>query len=64
MTILTFILIVVLVGVALYFVNRIPWMEGNVKMFLNVTVIIILVIWFLSLIGILPAWDVAIPRVR
>lgn len=49
---LNFIIIVVLVGVLMWAVNAYIPMESRIKTFLNIAVVILLVLWFLSLIGI------------
>ncbi len=54
MGLLSLIVIIVLVGVILWAVNKYIPMEPNIKMFLNIVVIVILAFWVLSLFGILP----------
>ena len=45
MTIFSLIITIVIVGVALFVVNRAIPMDANIKMVLNVVVILLLVLW-------------------
>ena len=54
MGLLSLIIIIVLVGVLMWAVNKYIPMEQNIKTFLNIAVVVILIIWVLSLLGILP----------
>lgn len=64
MDLLTFLLVIVLVGVGLYVVNRKVPMQSTVKGILNAVVIICLVIWILSAFGLLDKIStVSVPRV-
>ena len=47
MSLVTLFLVVVIVGVALYLVNRYVPMEANVKKLLNIAVIVFLLIWII-----------------
>lgn len=54
MSLIGFIIVVVLVGAILWAVNKYIPMDETVRKILNVVVIIALVIWILSVFGILP----------
>ena len=58
MPLVTVILVIVVVGVVLYLVNRFVPMEPNIKQLLVWVVIIALVLWLLSLFGILDFLNV------
>lgn len=53
MPLLTIIVVIAVVGVALYAINRWLPMQPTVKSILNVAVIIILVLWPLKALGVL-----------
>ena len=55
MSLLTVILVLVVVGVVLWAINRFIPLDGNVKTLLNAAVIIILVIWLLKASGLLAS---------
>jgi hypothetical protein len=50
---LSLILVLVIVGVLLYLINRFVPMDGKIKTILNWVVVIILIIWLLNIFGIL-----------
>lgn len=65
MSIVSFIIIVILIGVLMWAANKYIPMSSGVKNFLNVAVVVLLVIWLLQLIGVLPVLtDWRIPKVR
>lgn len=64
MSIITFIVVVVVIGVILWLINTYIPMQANVKKFLNIAVIILLIVWLLYALGVLPAGDIRIPKVR
>lgn len=51
MSLLTLIVVIIVVGVLLWLVNRYVPMDGTVKTILNVVVIIILIVWILKATG-------------
>ena len=51
MSILTILIVLVVVGLALYLINRFVPMDAKVKTILNWAVIIVLVIWLLKGLG-------------
>lgn len=53
MPILTLIIVLVLIGVVLWLVNRYIPMDGNVKKILNIAVLIAVILWLLNVFGIL-----------
>lgn len=55
MSLLTVIIALVVVGFALWAINRFIPMDGNVKTLLNAAVIIILIIWLLKASGLLAS---------
>jgi vacuolar-type H+-ATPase subunit I/STV1 len=52
------IILLILIGVALWLINTYIPMDQKIKTILNVVVILIVVIWLLQLFGL---WNVAIP---
>lgn len=54
MSVVSFIIIVALIGVIMWAVNKYIPMSPGIKTFLNIAVVVILVYWALSLIGLLP----------
>jgi 1-acyl-sn-glycerol-3-phosphate acyltransferase len=53
MPLINLIIVLVIVGVALWLINNYIPMDGTIKKILNVVVIIIVVLWLLSAFGIL-----------
>lgn len=53
MTLLGLIVLLVIVGVVLYLVNRMIPMDARVKTILNVVVILVVCVWVLSELGVL-----------
>ncbi len=51
MGLLSLILVLVLVGVVMWLINKFIPMESNIKMILNIAVVIFLVIWLLQAFG-------------
>jgi len=52
MPILTIVLVLIVVGVLLYLINRYIPMDGKIKNILNIVVVICLIIWLLKVFGI------------
>lgn len=64
MSIFAVVLIIAVIGVLLYLVNRIP-MAAPFKVLINVIVVFAAVLWLLSLIGVLgPLEAVRVPRLH
>ena len=55
MSLIHLIIILVVVGLILWMINRYIPMEARIKSILNVVVIIVVILWLLSVFGILPA---------
>ena len=53
MSLISVIIIIVLIGVIMWAVNKYIPMAPNIKTLLNIAVVVILVIWLLSLFGVL-----------
>lgn len=65
MSLLTLVLVIVVVGVLLWAINRFLPMEGSVKQLLNIVVLVCLVIWVLSAFGLFHHLDkVTVPQLR
>lgn len=54
MNLLTLIILLVVVGAILFLINKYIPMEPTIKRILNIAVIVIVVIWLLSVFGLLP----------
>jgi hypothetical protein len=54
MPLVSLIIIIALIGVLMWAVNKYVPMADNIKTLLNIAVVVILVFWILSLAGILP----------
>ena len=61
MELFTLILVLVVIGVIMWAVNRYIPMDANIKKILNIAVVIVIILWLLSVFGILP--DIANIRV-
>lgn len=62
MSLITLFVVIVIVGVALYLVNRYVPMEANVKKLLNIAVIVFLLIWII--VSFINATGVETPDLR
>jgi len=56
MTLMSLILVLVVVGVILWLINKFIPMEANIKNILNVVVIVGVVLWLLSATGVLGSF--------
>ena len=54
MNIFYIILVIVIVGVLLYLINRLIPMAGGIKTLLNVVVLLLLIIWLLQVFSLIP----------
>lgn len=52
MSLLTIIIVLVVVGLVLYLINKYVPMDGKIKTILNWAVVIIVIIWLLKVLGI------------
>jgi len=57
MSLITLVLVLVVVGVVLWLINRFIPMQSTIKTILNVVVIIVVVFWLLSAFGIINNLD-------
>jgi len=55
MSLIHLIIVLVVVGLILWMINRYIPMEARIKSILNVVVIIVVILWLLGVFGILPA---------
>jgi hypothetical protein len=62
MSIIGLLVLLVVVGVALYLVNTYIPMAQPIKVIINVVVVLFLVIWLLSAFGLLGAGDIGLHR--
>jgi hypothetical protein len=62
MPIIQVMVVIIVVGVLLYFANLYIPMATPIKQILNIVVILVLVLWLLSVFGLLPGGTV--PRLR
>jgi len=58
------IIILAVIGILLWAVNTYVPMDPKIKRIMNIAVVVIVVLWLLSLFGILSAIDVPITRIR
>ena len=61
MTLVGLVVILILIGVGLYFVNRIKWIDANFKTLINIVVFLVVVLWLISVFGLFDIGPV-IPR--
>jgi hypothetical protein len=64
MTILHLILVFVLVGLVLYLAKRFIPMEPIIYQLLVIAVVVILVVWLLSILGVVPLLNQPIGRIK
>lgn len=57
MSLISLIVVLVVVGVLLWLVNKYIPMEARIKQILNIVVLIVVILWLLSVFGILPAFS-------
>lgn len=58
------IIVLVLVGVLLWAVNTYVPMDGKIKNIMNIVVVFAVVLWLLSVFGLLSGLDTPVPRVH
>lgn len=54
MSIITIVLVLIIVGVALWIINTYIPMAGSIKSILNIVVILCVIVWLLSVFGLIP----------
>lgn len=64
MPILSLIVLLVLIGVALWLINSFIPMDGKIKQILNVVVVIAVILWLLSVFGVLGSLSHPVPTVK
>jgi hypothetical protein len=57
MSLISLVLVLVVVGVVLWLINRFIPMQATIKKILNVVVIIVVILWLLSVFGIIGSLD-------
>ncbi len=61
MSLINLVIVLIVIGVLLYVVNLIPFIDGKIKQIINVAVVIVTLLWLLQLlVGPLP--DIRIGR--
>ena len=65
MSLISLIITLIVVGVLLWLVNTYIPMDGKIKKILNVVVVICVVVWLLSVFGVVGhSGDIRVPQVR
>jgi len=64
MTLISFVVTLMVVGILLWLINTYIPMDPKIKTILNIVVVIIIILWLLNVFGILGALDVPIRRVQ
>lgn len=54
MPLITVVITLVVVGLILWLINRYIPMDGTIKKILNVVVVIVVILWLLSVFGLMP----------
>lgn len=63
MSLILTVLVLLAVGIGLWWINAKVTMDGKIKTILNVFVVVAVILWLLYGLGVLPA-DIKIPKVR
>ncbi len=65
MSLMTVVLVLILVGVGLWLVNRYIPMDGKIKTILNIVVVIVVILWLLRAFGVLGhSEEIRLPRIK
>jgi hypothetical protein len=65
MSLISLAITLIVIGVLLWLVNTYIPMDGNIKKILNVVVVICVVVWLLSVFGVIGhSGDIQVPQVR
>lgn len=65
MSLISLAVTLIIVGVLLWLVNTYIPMDGKIKKILNIVVVVCVVLWLLSVFGVLnPSGDFRIPRIQ
>lgn len=62
---ISLVVVLIVIGVLLYLVNSFIPMDGTIKRIINVVVLVCVVLWLLTVFGLLPLRDIPVtPLVR
>jgi len=64
MSLISLIITLIVVGVLLWLINAYIPMDGKIKKILNIVVVIVVVLWLLSVFGVLNHGDIRVPRIN
>jgi hypothetical protein len=65
MSLIALIIVLMVVGILLWLINAYVPMDAKIKMILNVVVFIVVVLWLLSVFGLLSSLDtIRVPQAR
>ena len=65
MSLISLIITLIVIGVLLWLVNAYIPMDGKIKKIINIVVVICVVVWLLSVFGVIGhAGDIRVPQVR
>lgn len=64
MSLISLVILLVLIGIGLYAINRWIPMDATIKKILNVVVVIVVILVVLYAFGLLPMKDVQVPKIR
>ncbi len=65
MSLITLVLTLMVVGIALWLINGYIPMDGKIKKILNIVVVICVVVWLLSVFGVIGHGnDIRVPQLR
>lgn len=57
------VIVLLVVGVLLYLINTLPYVDAKIKQIINVVVLIVVILWILQIFGILPyLTTITVPR--
>lgn len=64
MTLINIVVILILVGLALWLVNTYIPMAGGIKSLLNIVVFVVLLIWLLQVFGLVSTLPIRVPPLK
>lgn len=64
MSLISLVILLVLIGIGLWAINRWIPMDATIKRILNIVVIVVVILICLYAFGLLPIKDVAVPKIR
>ena len=62
MTLIALLIFLIIIGVLLYLINQLIPMDANIKMIINVVVILVVLLWLLQVFGLLGSINIRIPQ--